>query len=230
MCFGSTWTLTSLATCTIAGLITMSVNADIRITAPIFFLAIKEWIQYESYKVLDTCNKKNQWLTVLSWVHISWQPFFINLFFSYFTPSKWREYKLVLILCAIYAICNIVRIKELRIGGIKTRCAPSEKKAVCQPKTCSYPGVYHLAYGFELESADTSLLVPSFFTYVLLSFGPVFVLGPRLLGFLHALVAIIAMIITHKGTRDGEFAAIWCLNSFWLAVVGLYAVLSQSTK
>lgn len=223
MCFGSTWSLTSLAVLGISGIITLSLGADIRITAPIIFLALKEWIQYESYKVLDTCNEKNKWLTVLSWVHISWQPFFLNMFFSYFAPNQWREYKFVLMLCIIYAICNMVRIKELRYNGITSRCSQTEKH-ICQPKTCSYPGVYHMAYGFELQSADTNFTIPSLFTYALLSFAPVFILGPRILGLLNLLVVIFAFAITHKGSRDGEMAAIWCLNSFWLAIVGVYAV------
>ncbi len=49
---------------------------------------------------------------------------------------------------------------------------------MCRKRTCTTPGRYHLAYGFELASADVdSLWTPSLFTFYLLMFAPAFIIG-----------------------------------------------------
>ena len=222
MCFGPIWSAMSMSICGIVTLLCLAYGVDIRVAAAPIFLFVKEWIQYQQYKDL-TCNRRNKILSTLSWVHISFQPLFINLLFSYFAPNRRREYSIVLWLCVIFGIFNVFRLKELR-GSITSECKQS-KHDMCQPESCSYLGKHHLAYGFQLQSADY-LLTPSAFTYVLLTFAPVFILGPRLLGGLHLAVALFAVYIS--GFRGGEAAAIWCLNSFWVSFAAIFVIMQKS--
>ena len=54
-----------------------------RLTLPLFFLALKDLIQGLSYRNIEM-NKSTQFLTSLSWIHICFQPLFVNIFVSYF--------------------------------------------------------------------------------------------------------------------------------------------------
>ncbi len=224
MCFGTAWTGISMSICAIVSVLCLAFGIDFRITAAPLFLFLKEWIQYQSYQDLR-CNRRNQVLSTMSWIHISFQPLIVNLFFSYFAPNRAKEYRLVIWLCGIYAIFNMFRLRELR-GSISEECQ-SNPTSICKPNTCSYMGVRHLAYGFQLQTAD-DIRSPSWFSYLLLSFAPVFILGPRSLGAVHLGVAFLAVLL---GSGNwGETSAIWCLNSFWFSAVALYVLAKTNIR
>ena len=54
-----------------------------RLSASLIFLAFKDLIQGLSYKNIEY-GLNTYYLTVLSWIHISLHPFFLNLFISHF--------------------------------------------------------------------------------------------------------------------------------------------------
>lgn len=222
MCFGKTWSIVSLSVMVTSCIVCTYMNVTWRIIAMLFFLAFKELLQLLLYYNIE-CTLTNKVLSVLSWIHISFQPFFILLFCSAFSKTP-KLYNIPLILASVYAIFNILRIKELRPGGINYQCSVLDKVvSVCRPQTCSYQGRYHLAYGFELASADGQdgfLFVPSFFSYMLLSFVVPFAIGDWQIASIHALVAFASSRFASWDT--GEAAALWCLNSFWIGLLALY--------
>lgn len=224
MCFGEAWSKVSFITTLLSGTIGLFYQIDIRIIVGAYFLAIKEFIQYLLYKYLDTCNDINKWLSVAAWIHISWQPFFVNLFASAFAPNKQKEYNIVLSLCIVFAIVNMIRIRELSIVyKDEDKCDnKGDTNKLCQTKTCSIGGQYHLAYGFNLNSADTNSFTPSIFMHLFLMFIPSLLLGPRSIALVNAIIAILPGLFI---TKAGEVAAVWCVNAMVLMIFALYAIL-----
>lgn len=230
MCFGKTWSAVSLTTMLIACAITISKKASWRITAFVIFLASKELFQLLLYYNLPTsttsaCPPVNRLLTVLSWIHVSLQPFFVLLFISAFSKKR-RLYDVPLLLAVIYAAFNATRLKELYPGPVQTPCSNLDPEtSMCRAQTCSIKGAHHVAYGFSLASADadhTLRLIPTHFAYVLLSIFTPIIIGDWQIALIHSAVAYIALFIAPKDL--GEAAAIWCLNSFWMGILAIYFV------
>ena len=211
MCFGLAWSGVSFSVLVLTAL---AFPTDARVVAALVFLAAKEAIQFCNYLVAETCSPTNRALTTLSWIHISFQPFFINLFISAFSARP-ELYKLPLVLSLVFGLANLLRLRELRGGSITIPCADQNKRSsMCRKETCSTPGKYHLAYGFELESADSTIL-PSSFTYYLLTYVPALVIGDYAIVTIHA--AVMGFSVLFARHDIGEAGALWCLNTFWIA-------------
>lgn len=226
MCFGKHWSATSLTILIASSIFCAYHKVDWRIIVGVIFLAWKELIQLVLYYHLDDCSRMNTLLTVMAWIHISFQPYFLLLFISAFSKNA-RLYDVPLVLCLVFGIYNCIRIKELHPGDIKYKCVHQDKsESLCRKKTCSMPGKYHLAYGFDLASADANtrlLWVPSMFTYFLLSFVVPYVVGDWQLATINILVAFISNYVANHDF--GEAGAMWCVNTFWVGLVAVYYAL-----
>ncbi len=223
MCFGKTWSGVSFSTLVLMSCVCIFYNVPFAITIGLIFLASKELLQFLLYKNLDSCNNINNILTILSWVHISFQPFFINLFISAFS-KKPEFYRLPLALSLLFALANIARLRDISFYNHAV-CAENIKDNMCRKATCSTSGKYHLAYGFNLNSADIGVWTPSFFSFTLLMFAPAFIIGDWQLALINAVVAhASARFASHD---NGEGAAIWCVNSFWVAFAALYYIVKR---
>lgn len=218
MCFGKAWSASSLGVLALTSLAGWYQGLSYRITAGTAFLAIKELIQLLLYYNIGGCTNTNKLLTVAAWIHISFQPLFMNLFISAFSNSS-QLYDVPIMMCLIYAIANVFRLKEIR-GNVEKECVPDVPRNLCRPWTCSKNGKYHLAYGFELNSSDVSGYTPSMFAFFLLMFAPAFIIGDWILGLVNVLVATLAFTIIAHDT--GEAAAVWCVNSAWIAFFAIY--------
>ena len=172
---------------------------------PLLFLSLKDLIQYFLYKYKN--NKKiNNILTTLSWVHISFQPLFVNIFMSHFSKHQSQTWITIFIASTIYALYNLTTLEELDIQN-DDNCVNRHNDDYCASDTLSYMGKYHIAYRFERD-ANT---VITDWLYVLLTFVP----GILLSGSMGTLWAIFAtsLFIIFKDVGAGEKAAIWCFLS-----------------
>ena len=222
MCFGKSWSATSLSVLVGSAIFCAYHKVDWRIVVSVLFLAWKELIQLLLYYNLENCNDANKLLTVMAWIHISFQPFFVLLIISAFS-KKSRLYGIPLFLALVFAIFNCIRIKEFNPIESNMCLNHTPSKSICRPKTCSVQGEYHVAYGFELTSTDSSSYVPNLFTYYLLSFAVPFFIGDWQLAAIHASVAIISKLFIKNDV--GEAAAVWCVNTFWIGLVAVYYAL-----
>lgn len=212
MCFGATWSGVAFSVLVLTALV---FPGDPRVVATLVFLAAKEAIQFCNYLVASECSSVNRLLTTLSWIHISFQPFFVNLFISAFS-KKPQLYTVPLALCLAFAVANMFRLKELRGGSINVPCADkSPDSSICRKETCSISGKYHLAYGFELESSDSTFM-PSNFTYYLLTFIPALIIGDYWIVAIHAAVMGFSWLLARHDM--GEAGALWCLNTVWIVL------------
>lgn len=211
MCFSAAWSASSFWIMFITATIAVIKRMDPRIAATLYFFSMKEAIQYFLYPNIYSCNRLNQALSMLSWIHISFHPFFVLLFIQAFSRQP-EFYNIPLGLSLVFAVFNIIRINP---AVIKVPCKVSTSPiSLCQETTCTYPGKHHLAYGFRLKSADTyDAYTPNMFTYMLLMFGVPLLIGDWPIPLLNIIVATIPYAIIAPNNL-GEASAIWCMFAF----------------
>ena len=73
-----------------------------RLAVPLFFLGLKELLQGLSYKNVNEL-RSTKFLTMISWIHICFQPLMINLFASYFDKT-FKYWNIVFVICFYFWI------------------------------------------------------------------------------------------------------------------------------
>ena len=177
------------------------------------FLSLKDLIQGLLYRYKDNKNINNK-LTVLSWVHIAFQPLFVNIFMSNFSKNDSTYWNSIFLMCSLYAFYLITALDDLDIQN-DPDCDSNVKEDMCADETLSYQGKYHIAYRFKTDKDYLKKLMG----YYVLMFLPVLLTGSIGFGILWStLVGTIYMLTRHLGS--GEFAAIWCFSSilFYLPI------------
>ena len=172
----------------------------------LIYFAIKDLIQGLLYKFID--NKKvNNFLTTLSWIHICFQPFVINLFFSYFSPD-FKYWNHIFIICIIWGFYIMSTLRELDIStDYDCKKEKNYDDDFCAKDTLSYLGKYHLGYRF---SRDLDEYIVYF--YFVLSFLPALFTQARILVTMYIqLFGLLYLILYKQGY--GERAATWCILS-----------------
>jgi Family of unknown function (DUF5765) len=175
-----------------------------RWTTVLYFTAM-ELLQAATYLVIDECGlPTNQWLTRLSYAHIAFQPFFINILAMSFIPAE----KAKKIRSLVFLICGIgaaTMLSKLYVPSPAWACDASIVP-LCGTNTCSYHGDWHIAWRLYLNAADSSFLcyfLPAFFL-------PLFY-GSWRWTLYHAFVGPLpAFFMT---SNKDEMPAIWCLTS-----------------
>jgi Family of unknown function (DUF5765) len=175
-----------------------------RWTTVLYFTAM-ELLQAATYLVIDECGlPANQWLTRLSYAHIAFQPFFINILAMSFIPAE----KAKKIRSLVFLICGIgaaTMLSKLYVPSAAWACDASIVP-LCGTNTCSFHGDWHIAWRLYLNAADSSFLcyfLPAFFL-------PLFY-GSWRWTLYHALVGPLpAFFMT---SNKDEMPAIWCLTS-----------------
>jgi hypothetical protein len=191
----------------------------------LIFLALKDLIQGFLYKFQNNETLENN-LTVLSWIHICFQPLFVNIFMSNFSKNKNNYWNIIFIISFLYGIFALTTLKKFDIQN-DPNCSISnngtdiesllsilqfrEKNKFndfCAKETSSYIGKYHIAYKFN---RDTDILLFPVM-YLILMIIPSLFTKSRILGIIWALfISIIYIFFNNVG--EGEKAAIWCFLS-----------------
>ena len=199
-----------------------------RLSIFLIFLALKDLIQGFLYRYQHNEKLENT-LTVLSWIHICFQPLFVNIFMSNFSQNKKKYWNIIFIICFLYGIYTLTTLKEFDIqndpecsitkNGIDIESITSilyfgKKRDVndfCSKHTTSYIGNYHIAYKFNRD--NDILFFP--IIYLILMFIPSLFTNSRILsiiwGLFVGLIYIFFGLIHNMG--EGEKAAIWCFLS-----------------
>jgi len=108
------WSGEASAVLAVVGLGTTAYAAYKKEPAPLWialgYFSLMELLQAFTYAVIDQCSlPSNQIATLLSYLHIAFQPFFINLLSMHFIPSSVRKK----IQWPVYAVCFISTIVML---------------------------------------------------------------------------------------------------------------------
>jgi len=183
-------------------------------TAPLFYFSLMEFIQFFGYSQLNQCAlPANQWLTMLSYAHIVFQPIFFNMLYMNFlaTPisRKMRRfvYAVSLFMSALLLVKVIPLVPEsmCRVG-----------QTLCSTAWCSVSGDWHLAWNIPWYTWPLSGDIILYYLFAVLVV-PLFYGAWR--GVLFALIGPILAFATTQ--NPNEWPAVWCLFSVGLILLNL---------
>lgn len=181
---------------------------------PLGYFSVMEALQAYAYAVVNDCAlPANQLVTYFSYLHIVFQPFFVNALSLHFIPSSISSR----IAPWAYAICfasAIVMLTQLYPFDWAGKCLSGA--ALCGPKLCTVSGNWHIAW----ELPTNGLLNAwrgAFPTYLLSVFIMPVLYGSWRVTLFHLVVGpLFALLLT--GNMN-EWPAVWCLLSVGLLLL-----------
>ena len=190
---------------------------------PLTYFACMELLQAATYIYIDLCDSPpNQILTMLGYLHIAFQPFFVNMVAMYFIPEHVKRK----IGAAVYALCGVgtllilIKMYPLAWAG---KCIPG-LEGFCGPEVCSVSGSWHIAWQMPLNGLWSDIPENSIrfqyglhaVAYIAVAFVlPVLYGSWRFVGFHYLIGPAISDALT---TDPNEYCAVWCLFSIALCV------------
>jgi hypothetical protein len=188
------------------------------LVAPLGYFSLMELLQGFTYQWIDECSLPvNQILTLLGYLHITFQPFFINLISLYFVPKEVKE-KLQGWVYTICFICSILLILQMYPYNWGKPCNIGEN-ALCGKQLCSVSGNWHIAW--ELPTTHIvnlfSVSVKGYMPYIFAAFFLPLLYGSWRITLYHWLVGpTLAELTTNN---PNEWPAVWCLFSIGLLLI-----------
>jgi hypothetical protein len=185
----------------------------------LLYFASMEALQAVSYSVLNQCDSPlNQMMTLFGYLHITFQPFFINAVALYFMPKDSAK----LIAPWTFAACfaaSIMMVIQLYPFDWAGHCAVG--RPLCGEVLCTVRGEWHIAWlvptnGIGNSMADNAWLGRGYLAYPLSAF-----LLPLLIGsWRFMLFSYLAGPFTAALTTNNinEWPAVWCLFSIALVL------------
>lgn len=220
MCWGLSASIVMVGAGTVATAATSRRALAIPVT--IGYFTFMEALQAVGYLVVDQCGSAlNQTVTLLSFLHIVFQPFFINAFAMELVPATVRARARVAVytVCAASAAVMLVQLYPFVWAGL---CQPGS--TLCGPALCTVSGEWHIGW----EVPFNGLMAPlgrllgfqlTFPTYALAAFVVPLFYGAWRFVIFHAVVGpILASLLTDD---PNEMPAIWCLFSIAIVLVSL---------
>jgi len=187
-----------------------------RLSLMMFFLAAKDLIQGLLYHYQDNLPMERV-LVSMSWIHICFQPLFVNVFLSYFSRNRKTYWNLIFAACIIYGLYTVTTLNEFDIQNDSDCVKTYAQNDFCSKETTSYIGKYHVAYKF---SRDADPLW--WWGYTVLMFLPSLFTRSRPLGIVWIVFVGLVYGVGHAllggSLGDGEVAAMWCFSSIILAL------------
>ena len=114
------------------------------------YFSSMELLQAFTYTVIDDCSSpSNQIATLLGYLHIAFQPFFINAISMYFIPDEIRRK----ISIPVYAFCFAVAIYMI-LASYPFSWSGSCVGSLCSERLCSVSGSWHIAWELPLNLID----------------------------------------------------------------------------
>lgn len=184
------------------------------------FFSLMEVLQAFTYSVINSCmNPMNQIATLLGYLHIAIQPFFINAISMHFIPKDAAKR----IIVPVYALCFVSLILMLlQIYPFHWAELTRAGSALCSDRLCSVSGNWHIAWEipvndfFNFKIFDFEIV---WMPYMFVAFLLPLIYGSWRFTIYHLVLGpILARITTDN---PNEFPAVWCLLSigFLLIVV-----------
>ncbi|MFZ7091896.1 DUF5765 domain-containing protein [Primorskyibacter sp. 2E233] len=191
-----------------------------------YFTAM-EALQATGYAVIDQCDAPlNKTVTLLSYLHIAFQPFVINLFAMALIarPISAKARRIVLGLALVSAASIVGRLLPFGWAG---HCLPGQ--VLCGEAYCTISGEWHL--GWTVPWYDLWGLLPwvgpsGFPEYLLAAFVLPLFYGAWRFSLFHLLVGpLLAWSLTDN---PNEMPAIWCLFSIGIVLVALSPLIRRT--
>lgn len=186
------------------------------------YFTVMEALQVAGYLVIDQCGAPaNQTVTLLSILHIVFQPFVINAFAMALVarPVRLGMQVAVYTLCALSATIMLLQLYPFTWAGT---CVSGS--TLCAEQLCTVSGDWHLAWDVPYNGLLAWIEWPlirdwGFPTYMLTVFVVPLIYGAWRLVLFHLLFGpLLAGQLTNS---PNEVPAIWCLFSIGLLLIAL---------
>lgn len=182
------------------------------------YFTVMEALQATGYAVVDECGSPaNRTVTVLSYLHIAFQPLFINAFAMAIVPTDIspRMRSWVWAAAGFATALLLLRLAPVEVLG---SCRPGD--VLCGIDWCLRSGNWHIAWEVPLNGGPAALGIPGQFpAYVLAVFVLPLAYGAwRFVLFHLAVGPVLASFLTGD---PNEMPAVWCLFSIGIIVVSL---------
>ncbi len=193
--------------------------------ATLGYFSLMEALQAYTYTVIDDCaSPGNQIATLLGYLHIAFQPFFINALSMYFIPERIKNKisGVVYFFCFLSAIAFLIRLYPFNWAPA---CYQVKYKffvfndyfdsfivPFCGEKICSVSGAWHIAW--EVPAIANLFLVNM---YAFSAFFLPFFYGSWKITIYHLLTGPFLAYLTTS--NPNEWAAVWCLYSIGLLLI-----------
>jgi hypothetical protein len=197
------------------------------IPAAFAYFTVMEGLQVAGYAELDRCGAPaNQVVALLSYLHIAFQPLFINAFaMAILQGGVARPVRAgVFIASGLSALVMLLQLYPFAWAGA---CAPGA--TLCAERLCVVSGEWHIAWEVPWNGLVPHLsfgpFATTFPTYALTVFLLPALYGAWRFALYHLLAGPgLASLLT---SNPNEMPAIWCLFSIGLLTIGLLPVLRR---
>ena len=195
------------------------------------FFSIMEALQVWGIAVQNQCGtSSNQTVTVLSYLHIAIQPFFINAFAMELVPvavkARARNW--------VYGACMVsttIMLAQLIPDAALGACLPGSP--LCADKWCTVSGDWHIAWdvpynGLVVHLENVVGIHSGFPSYMIAAFVIPLIYGAwRFVAVNFFAGPVLAAYLT---TNPNEIPAIWCLFSIGILFIGLRPAVKKSVS
>jgi hypothetical protein len=182
------------------------------------YFAMMEALQAYTYTVINQCGlPANQIATILGYLHIAFQPFFINAISLYFIPQDVavRSYKIVFGLCFASAMFMMLQLYPFEWAGL---CEPG--RALCSNRLCSVSGNWHIAWDVPANGIGNWTYahgLTGYWTYGAVAFVLPLLYGSWRFTLYHFIMGpFMARMLTNN---MNEAPAVWCLLSIGFLLI-----------
>lgn len=191
------------------------------LTTTLGYFSLMELLQAVTYSVVDQCGTPlNESMTFLGYLHITFQPFFINAVSLYFVAKEVRQKigPAVYAVCGVSAILLLLNIFPFAWAG---KCDPHVRE-MCSDCLCSYYGRVHIAWKFPMNGMFNWMVlgnkhINAWMIYLIPAFLLPLIYGSWKMTLYHILMGPVpARIIT--GSVE-EMSAFWCLLSIMFLLI-----------
>ena len=231
MCWSATASITMIGIGAVATGVTAARGEPRAIWLALGYFTIMEALQAVGYAVVDQCGTtSNEAITLLSYFHIVFQPFFINAFAMELVPGpvKARLRRAVYLCCAASSAMMLAQLYPFEWAGT---CRLGE--SLCGAELCLVSGEWHIAWNIPYNGllhplADVLGFHSGFPTYMLVAFVVPLAYGAWRFVIFHALAGpILASFLT---ANPNEVPAVWCLFSIGIILMGLSPLIREQFK
>jgi hypothetical protein len=229
MCWGPGVSATIVGIGCISTVIAVRRNLPTAFPVAIAWFTFMEALQFAGYLVINQCdNPFNQVITLLSILHIVFQPFFINAFSLELVPAwiRARARIPVFTLCGISSAIMLLQLYPFAWAGA---CEPTVN--LCGSPLCTVSGNWHLAWNIPYNglAVDVDRIIGlkwGFPSYMVVSFLVPLFYGAWRFTLFHAIFG--PLLAARLTGNVNEVPAIWCLFSLGLVLMALNPIFRQS--
>jgi Family of unknown function (DUF5765) len=169
------------------------------------YFSLMEALQAYTYSVIGDCtDPSNQIATLLGYLHITFQPFFINAVSLHFIEEKWAKKvaPFAYTVCFVAAIMMLIKLYPFEWAA---PCLPN--RPMCGEVLCAIHGNWHIAWSVPVNGIGDR-----FSWYFFAAFFVPLLYGSWRFTIYHFFAGPLLSYATTQNMN--EWPAVWCLFSF----------------